>query len=89
MGKQVHMRVGFFMFVCIATQSTLLFHLFPVYEPLSLAVELHGEGDDLALVGLERFGVLVGGDLLLGGGDAAVVGEFQFKNIDDAGSTIS
>ncbi len=38
--------------------SLSLFHLFPIDETLAQVIELHGEGDDLALVRPERLRII-------------------------------
>lgn len=50
-----------------------LIHYLPVYQPLALAVELHGKAYDLSLVGLERLGIAAVTYLPLGCGKATIV----------------
>ena len=50
-----------------------LFHFFPIYQSLACFIEFHGQGDDLALVGLEGLCVALFLYLALGSRNAAIV----------------
>ena len=50
-----------------------LIHFFPIYQSLACFIEFHCQGDDLALVRLEWFGVTLVLYLALGSRNAAIV----------------
>ena len=60
-----------------------LIHFFPIYQSLACFIEFHGQGDDLALIGLERFGVTLVLALALGSRNAAIVLYLQLQDVDD------
>ena len=79
MGEPIVWLAHFLLFVHFFGGS--LFHYLPIQQPLSEVIQLNGKSNNLSLVSLEWFKVVVVDDLFFGSGNASILGEFQLYYI--------